>query len=290
MKEYGEVIHNVDLKKYNTYGIGGLARDVVYVDSIEHLQGLIAHLKTKSRPFYVLGGGSNVILPDDDFSGVIIKLDKLCSYELDGDIISAEAGIPLSALVKKMLDDGYTNYANLMGIPGLLGGAIVGNAGAYDKAIFDDLISVTILDSDNKIKEIKKEDIDYDYRYTEFKNTDKIVLGAKFLGIKGNVVKAKENILENMNKRKGSQPLEYKNAGSVFRNPPGLSAGFMIEHAGLKGVFVGGAKVSQKHANFIINYDNATSRDIIELIELIRSRVQKQYGVLLELEQIIVKW
>lgn len=290
MKEFGDVIENGDLKKYNTYGIGGIARYIVYVDSIEHLKGLLSYLKENNIPWYVLGNGSNVILPDEDFAGVIIKLDKLCDYEVDLNIVKVSAGISLGNFITNMLDDGFVNYAELMGIPGLLGGAIIGNAGAYNKAIFDYLISVTILDDTGDIKEVSKEDIRYDYRYTEFKNSSKIVLSAKFLGIKGNVGEAKEKILTNMKKRKNTQPLEYKNAGSVFRNPLEMAAGFMIEQAGLKGAKVGGAMVSLKHANFIINYDNATSHDIIELIQLVRKKVQEQYGVLLELEQVIVKW
>ncbi len=290
MKNYGEVIENIDLKKYNTYGIGGHAKYLISPDSVEHLQALIAHLKENGIPWYILGSGSNVILPDNDFAGVIIRLTNFAEYKAQNDIITAGSGLALGALVKKMLDDGYTNYANLMGIPGLLGGAIIGNAGAYNTCIFDYLISVTLLDKDGNIQTLNREDIIYDYRYTEFKGSDKIILEAKLEGIKGNVAEAKENIAINLEKRQKTQPLEYKNAGSVFKNPPGLSAGYMIEHAGLKKTTVGGAQVSEKHANFIINYKNATSHDIIELIELIRNKVQIQYKVKLELEQVQVIW
>lgn len=290
MKEYGEVIENVDLKKYNSYGIGGHARYLIKPSSTADLQELLKYLKREDIPWYILGGGTNVILPDEDFSGVIIRLDKLDYYELDRDVIKAGAGISLSVLIKKMLDDGYTNCANLMGIPGFLGGAIIGNAGAYGSSIFDCLLSVDVMDKEGNVKTLKKEEIKYDYRYTEFKNSDVIVLGAKLKGIKGNVALAKEKIAENMQKRQATQPLEYKNAGSVFKNPPSLAAGLMIESVGLKGLAIGGAKVSEKHANFIINYNNATSRDIIELIKLIKERVLEKYEVLLQLEQVQVIW
>lgn len=290
MKEYGLLLENIDLKKYNTYGIGGTAKYLVSPDSVENLACLLKYLNDMNMPWYVLGGGSNVILPDSNYDGVIIRLDKLDSYEVNGDIIKVGAGIPLGTMVKKMLDDGYTNYGSLMGIPGLLGGAIIGNAGAYGVAIFDYLISVTVMDYDGNIRVLKKESITYDYRDTELKRSNVIIIAAEFMGIKGDVIEEKEKIGENAKKRRDSQPLEYKNAGSVFRNPPSLAAGYMIEHAGLKGYRVGGAKVSEKHANFIINYDNATSRDIIELIEIIKKEVKKRFNVELKLEQVIVKW
>ena len=290
MKEYGEVLENVDLKKYNTYGIGGIARFLVSPYSVTHLQGLLEYLNSNNIPWYILGGGSNVILPDDDFAGAIISLKNIDQYEIKKDVINVGAGICLGVMVKKMLDDGFTNYGSLMGIPGLLGGAIVGNAGAYGISIFDYLISVTVMDRNGNISILKKDDIKYDYRYTELKNNGVIVIAASFLGIKGSVAEELEKIEDNMQKRKSTQPLEYKNAGSVFRNPPNFSAGYLIEHAGLKGLTIGGAKVSERHANFIINYNNAKSRDIIELIGVIKKEVKLRFNEELKLEQVIVKW
>ena len=290
MKEYGEVLENIDLKKYNTYGIGGHAKYLVKVDTIKHLEGLLKYLKKEKMPWYILGGGSNVILPDEDFAGVIIKLDKLNKIDFNKDIIKVEAGIPLGNFVNDLLNEGYTNFSNLMGIPGTLGGAILGNAGAYNSSIFDDLISLSVMDSFGVIKKYAKEDIKYGYRYTEFKCKKNIIVAAEFKGIKGDVALAREKIAENLQKRKNTQPLEYKNAGSVFKNPVNYSAGFLIEHANLKGFTIGGAKVSMKHANFIINFDNAKSRDIIDLITVIKKTVKKDFDISLDLEQVIVKW
>ena len=290
MKEYGEVKEFVDLKKYNTYGIGGISKYLVMPEDIDDLSSLIKYLNKENIPWYVLGGGSNVILPDEDFDGAIIKLDKLNRVVIDNDIITAEAGISLGMFVNTLLDHGFVNYAHLMGIPGALGGAIVGNAGAYNVSIFDYLISVSIIDADGNKKILNKEDIKYDYRYTEFKGKNSIVVAASFKGIYGDVVLVREQIQLNLEKRRNTQPLEYKNAGSVFKNPPEYSAGYLIEHAGLKGLTVGGAKVSEKHANFIINYDNATSRDIIKLIGIIKNTVEDKFNIELNLEQVIVKW
>ena len=290
MNEFGSVLENVDLKNYNTYGIGGIAKYMVFPSSEEKLVKLLEYIKNKNLSWYILGGGSNVIIPDEDYDGVIINLKELNNYEFDKDIINAESGISLGKLVSVMLDAGYTNLSSLMGIPGLLGGAIIGNAGAYGTSIFDYIINVKFIDEDGNIKELNKEEIKYDYRWTEFKERKVIVLSAKIKCINGNVAEAKEKIKENLEKRRKSQPLEYKNAGSVFRNPPSHAAGYLIEHSGLKGITVGGAMVSEKHANFIINFNNATSRDIIKLVELIKSKVKDVYNVELELEQVKVNW
>ena len=290
MNEFGSVLENVDLKKYNTYGIGGIAKYMVFPSSEEKLVKLLDYIKNEKMSWYILGGGSNVIIPDEDYVGVIINLKELNNYEFDKDVINVESGISLGKLVNVMLDAGYTNLSSLMGIPGLLGGAIIGNAGAYGTSIFDYIISVKFIDEDGNIKELNKEEIKYDYRWTEFKEKKVIVLSAKIRCINGPVAEAKEKIKENLEKRKKSQPLEYKNAGSVFRNPPSHAAGYLIEHSGLKGITVGGAKVSEKHANFIINFNNATSRDIIKLVELIKSKVKDVYNVELELEQVKVNW
>ena len=290
MKEYGLVEENVDLKKYNTYGIGGVASYLVRVESIEKLGLLLKYLNNNNISWYVLGGGSNVLLPDEDYDGVIIKLDALNSITINKDIIKAEAGVTLGNFVKVLLDEGYTNYAPLMGIPGTLGGAIIGNAGSFGVSIMDYLVDVTIMDSNGVIKTLNKENIKYDYRYTEFKGKKDIIVSATFKGIKGNVAEAKEQIKINLEKRKNTQPLEYKNAGSVFKNPPEYSAGYLIEYVGLKDFAVGGAKVSEKHANFIINFHNATSRDIIKLIGIIQDKVFEKFYIELKLEQVIVKW
>ena len=290
MNEFGSILENVDLKKYNTYGIGGIAKYMVFPSSEEKLVKLLDYIKNEKMSWYILGGGSNVIIPDEDYVGVIINLKELNNYEFDKDVINVESGISLGKLVNVMLDAGYTNLSPLMGIPGLLGGAIIGNAGAYGTSIFDYIISVKFIDEDGNIKELNKEEIKYDYRWTEFKEKKVIVLSAKIKCINGNVAEAKEKIKENLEKRRKSQPLEYKNAGSVFRNPPSHAAGYLIEHSGLKGITVGGAMVSEKHANFIINFNNATSRDIIKLVELIKSKVKDVYNVELELEQVKVNW
>lgn len=280
---------NVDLKKLNTYRIGGTAKYLIKPSDMEELKNTIKELNEKNMKYYVFGGGTNVILPDKDFDGAIIKLDKLNAFLIKDSCVYAGSGLSLNEFIKKCLDEGYTNFSNLYGIPGSLGGAIIGNAGANGSEMFDDLCAVLVY-NEGLIKLINKENINYEYRNTEFKNSNVIIIGAIFKLIPGNVDESWQMIKENLEKRKNTQPLEYPSAGSVFKNPKGSSAGKLIDECNLKEKTIGGAKVSKKHANFIINENNATSYDIITLINKIKEEVKKQKNVDLELEQVIVKW
>lgn len=277
---------NVDLKKYNTYKIGGFTKYMAFPENIDELKEFISNLKT---PYYILGGGSNVILPDQNFDGTIIKLDKLNNYYIDNDSVFVESGMNLNEFINILLNEGYPSLKSLYGIPGTIGGALVGNAGAFGKSIYDDVISVLILKEDRVIS-IPKENIKIATRWTEFKNSKTIVLGALLKINKGCVAEAREEIKSNLLKRASKQPLKYPNAGSVFKNPDNLYAGALIEECGLKGYNINDAKISDIHANFIVNLKNARSCDIIKLIELIKKEVKDKKNVTLELEQVIVKW
>lgn len=271
-----------DLTNYNTYHIKTFCKDIVYPNDIKELK---KYLKEKH---YILGSGSNVILPDNYFEGIIIKLDRLNKFYFTNNKVIAYAGINLNYLIKELIKNGYNNLCNLYGIPGTLGGAILGNAGCYNTCIFDYIDSVLILDND-KVYLKKKADIKYGYRYSEFKNKNIVILGC-ILNIEKLNIDEDKIIKDNLLKRKNTQPLEYFNAGSVFKNPEGLSAGKLIDECNLKGTKVNSAMVSEKHANFIINLKNAQSSDIIKLIDLIKEEVYKKKNIKLELEQVIVKW
>ncbi len=290
LKAFGDIYENVDLKKYNTYGIGGQAQYLIKPFTVDDLVNLIKFLKTQEVPYFILGRGSNVILPDEDFKGVIIVLDSLKNMVFHDDMVEVEAGCPNALLVNKCLAQSYTNLAFLHGIPGLIGASIRGNAGCYNQEIMEYVIDITILDETGQIKTIKKENLKYSYRYTSLKENHDILIKATLKLIKGDAEAAQLEINENLAKRRASQPLEYRSAGSVFKNPTGLVAGKLIEECGLKGYTIGGAKVSEKHANFIINYQDATSTDIINLINVIKNKVKEEKGIDLELEQEIIKW
>lgn len=288
MNEFVEKM-NIDLKNYNTYKIGGVAKYLIKPKTAYDLKPIFDELKNKNIPYLLLGGGSNVILPDEDFNGAIIKLDNLNEVEFKDSICYAGAGILLNKLIKTCIDNGYVNLKKLYGIPGTLGGAIRGNAGCNNDEIFNYLISILVYD-DGVIKYLNKEDIDYGYRETSFKKNNMIILGAILKIELGDANEAYEYIKEIFKDRISKQPLEYPSAGSVFKNPKGNSAGKLIDECGLKNLSIGGAKVSDKHANFIINYEFAKSSDIIKLIEEIKKEVKLKKNIDLELEQIIIKW
>jgi len=290
MKEYGEVLENVDLKNYNTYRIGGKARFIIKPYNIKCLIKLLKYLKEKNIKYFVLGKGSNVILPDKDYNGTVILLDNLKEIKINGNIVEVESGVILTKFINSLINNNLGGLENLYGIPGTLGGAIHGNAGCYGSTISDFLISVTYLENE-KVKTLQKDKCEFLYRDSIFKHDrNKIILSAQFKLINKDKNEMKITVKENLIKRKNSQPLEFHNAGSVFRNPTNNSAGKLIDEIGLKGYSVNDAEVSIKHANFIINRGNATSEDIKELIYLIKEKIKDNYDIDLILEQEIVKY
>lgn len=290
MKQYGEILENVNLKNYNTYKIGGTAKYLIKPYNIEKLKELINFLNINNYKYFIIGNGSNIILPDEDYDGVVIILDNINNIEYKNDYVRVEAGCNLNVFINNLINNNYSGLENLFGIPGTIGGAIVQNAGCYGTAISDNLISITYLEND-KIIEIGKEDCNFSYRNSLFKdNKNKIILSCEFKLNNGNKDDMLNIIRTNMLKRKNNQPLEYPNAGSVFRNPESISAGKLIEENNLKGYNINGAFVSEKHANFIINKNNATSKDIKELIKYIQETIYKNEKIELILEQEIIKY
>ena len=290
MNEYGQLLENVNLEKYNTYGIKTHAKYLIKPYDVNNLIDLMNYLKTNKIKYFILGNGSNIILPDNDFDGVIIKLDNFNTIEYNDSIVKVGSGIKLGQLVDDTLNHGFGNLYFLSGIPGTVGGAIVQNAGAFNHSIFEYIKDVTVLDN-GCIRTISKDEIKYSYRYTQFKNNKYlIILSCSIMLEKSNIDEIRKQINNNLQKRVKTQPLKYKNAGSVFKNPDGDSAGRIIDELGLKGLTVGGAKISLEHANFIINYNFCKSSDIIELINIVKKKVKEKKNIDLELEQEIINW
>ena len=290
MSLYGEVLENVSLKDYNTYRIGGKTRYLVKPYNIDSLKELLIYIKNNNLKYIIIGNGSNIILPDSDYDGVVILLSKLNEIKIYENTVNAFCGVSLTYFVNELVKNNLGGLESLSGIPGTLGGAIVNNAGCYGQTISDKLDSVTYLEN-GEIKTINKEECNFSYRDSIFKkNKNFIILSAKFKLDYKNKEEMLNDIKENIIKRNTSQPLNYPNAGSVFRNPIGYSAGKLIEDAGLKNYHINGAYVSDKHANFIINKDNASSEDIIELIEYIQKEISEKYNIKLKLEQEIIKY
>ena len=290
MNLYGEVLENVSLKDYNTYRIGGKTRYLVKPYNIDSLKELLIYIKNNNLKYIIIGNGSNIILPDSDYDGVVILLSKLNEIKINENTVNAFCGVSLTYFVNELVKNNLGGLESLSGIPGTLGGAIVNNAGCYGQTISDKLDSVTYLEN-GEIKTINKEECNFSYRDSIFKkNKNFIILSAKFKLDYKNKEEMLNTIKENIIKRNTSQPLNYPNAGSVFRNPIGYSAGKLIEDAGLKNYHINGAYVSDKHANFIINKDNASSEDIIKLIEYIQKEISEKYNIKLKLEQEIIKY
>ena len=290
LSDYGEVFENVSLENYNTYGIKVKTKYLIKPDTINHVKDLINYLDKEGMPYYLLGKGSNVILPDNDFEGVIISLENLNKIIIDDYVVKAECGVILSKLVREVINNNLKGLETLGTIPGTLGGALYGNASFYkDKSIYDYLVSVLVLE-DNELKVIERKDIKIGHRYSSFKERKVILLEATFELIDGIKEEMEEEIKICQEKRLKTQPTDKRNAGSVFKNPEGYAAGKLIQDAHLKGYTIGGAQVSEKHANFIVNLGGATSKDIKDLIKVIKEKVYEDFKVNLELEQIVIEW
>lgn len=289
MKEFGEVLKNVSLKKYSSFGMGGEAEYLVKPYDTDSLVNLIKYLKENNMKYYILGNGTNILFDDEDFDGVIIKLDNFKDISFEDNLVTCGSGANLASLVRKTIEEGFTSLYFAAMIPGSVGGSVVGNAGCYGHEIMHYLKSVEVVDQEGNVKVIPKEDIEYGYRYTSLKGKY-IILNATFVVSKGDVNLAKESIKEKNEQRINTQPLDKRNVGSIFRNPEGDSAGRLIDELGLKGYKIGGAMVSEKHANFIINEDNATFEDVTSLIKFIQKKVKKAYDIDLVTEVQIVKW
>lgn len=286
----GEVLEYVDLKKYTTYRVGGKALAMVFPEDEYGLIELIRLLNNNYIKYKVIGRGSNLIFSSELYDGVLIKLDKLNNLEIKGNEIVVGAGYQLIKLSTRLSRMGYTGIEFATGIPGSLGGAIFMNAGAYKSDMGYIVKCVKVLTPDLKIKELTNYDLNFHYRSSFLqKNPGYICLEVTLILKKGNTDEIIQLIEDRKKRRVESQPLEYPSAGSVFRNPEGDYAGRLIEEIGYKGKQIGGAMVSTKHANFIINYDHATGEDIKKLIMEIKNSVKEKYGIELKVEQEFVE-
>lgn len=287
----GKIEKDISLSTLTTYKTGGIAKLVVYPNNINNLKQLLKLIHKHNIKYFILGKGSNTLFSDKEFNGVIIKLDKLNNFEIKGTEIYVESGMILSKLVQASVKNELTGLEFAIGIPGTIGGAIYMNAGAYGSKMSNIVKSVIVLDEKLQIEEIPLEKLKFDYRYSIFQaNKNLICVAANIKLEHGNHDEIDSKIKENLLKRKNSQPLEYPSAGSVFRNPEGNYAGKIIEELGLKGKNIGGAEISTKHANFIINKNNASSSDILNLIKLVQKEVKDEYKIDLKLEQQLVNW
>lgn len=287
LKKICEVKENYDLVSYNTFKLHSKCKALVIAITEKELIKACEILLNSNEKYLVLGNGSNVILPKY-FDGYIIKY---CNnlYEINDNILKASSGCMLNRIASEMSAKCYTGWEWATGIPGTLGGSIVGNAGAYKSSISDLLIKATVYDG-KKIYEMTNEDFKYEYRNSSLKGRrDIVILSAEFKLTKGDNDQIRDLIFDRTKRRIESQDLKNPSNGSVFRNPEGLSAGKLIDDLGLKGLCVNDAMVSPIHANFIINKGNASNKDIIELINIVKTKVKEHYDIELHLEQEIIE-
>ena len=286
-----EILKNVLLKNLTTFQIGGKAEYFFEAQSKEEIIKTIQMAKQKNLPFFILGGGSNVLFSDKGFKGLVIKTQN-SKLKTQNSKIQAEAGASLKELVSAAAENGLAGLEWATGIPGTVGGAIYGNAAAFSKSMLDIVEKVEIFDSQElKIKNYQSEDCQFDYRKSIFKeNKNLIILSAVLELEKGDKDEINEKIEEFFKYRRERHPLQFPSAGCVFKNPENASAAQLIEKCGLKGKKIGQAQVSEKHANFIINLGEARSQDILELIELIKNKIRNKFGLELEKELEVIHY
>ena len=285
MRKYG----NISLKKLTSYKLDGVTKQLIYPDNVEELIEIIKDLREDNLKYKVIGGGSNLIF-DGNYMGVLIKLDSFNNLTFDDTNVIVGAGYGLQKLAVQACKMGLSGLEFATGIPGTVGGACFNNSGAYNSDMGYIVTYVKVLTPSLEIKTLYNSDLNYHYRTSFFKDhPGYIILEAKLKLKKGNKKEIIELVTDRRKRRLESQPLDYPSAGSVFRNPEGNYAGKLIEELGFKGKRSGGAKVSEKHANFIVNTGRAKGRDIIKLINKIQEKVKEVYGIDLVLEQEIVE-
>lgn len=280
---------DADLKKYNTFRLESKCKAMVFPDNFDGLMETIEILKKHRASYFVIGNGSNIILPEY-YDGVIINLSNFNKYEIKDNILYADCGCMLNNLASKVTNLGYAGLDFATGIPGTIGGSIYGNAGCFGSSMSNIVENVIIYDG-KKVRTLNNSDMKFGYRTSILKEKKKnwIILSCTIKLTKGNKEELKSLVLERTNKRLVTQDLSHPSNGSIFRNPEGYAAGKLIDDLGLKGYKVGDAMVSNIHANFIINDGHATSEDIIKLVDKIKKDVKKNYNIDLVLEQEIIK-
>ena len=291
MLDIENIKENESLKLHTTYKVGGIAKYFITPNDFDELIKLLKYLKENNIKYMILGNGSNTIFSSKTYDGVIINLSNLNKMKIDGNKIFVEAGYQLIKLSIDAMNNNLSGLEFASGIPANVGGAIYMNAGAYKSDMSEIIEEVTFLDENYELKTLRKDELNFSYRHSLFQEKNYIIISAILKLTSGN----KEEIKALMDKRKQrrveSQPLEYPSAGSVFRNPSeDIFAGKLIEDLGLKGYSIGDAKISEKHANFIINNGNATGEDIRALISLIKEKVKEKYNIDLIVEQKFVNF
>lgn len=276
------------MSRHTTFKVGGPCSVLVKIDEVCQLQKLLPYFVEEKIPYFFLGNGSNILVSDKGFDGVIITYSQSLSDEIkvEGDRITAGGGVLLSKVAKKALDASLTGFEFAAGIPGTVGGAMVMNAGAYDGEMKQIVENVEVVDAEGSLRVLSCEEMEFGYRTSILKREPFIVTQVTFKLSKGDSAVIKEKMDDLAQRRRNKQPLEYPSAGSTFKRPEGHFAGKLIMDSGLRGYQVGGAKVSEKHCGFVVNAGNATATDVYNLMEDVIKKVKEEFQVTLEPEVI----
>tara|TARA_Y100000588_G_C14221078_1_gene911011 strand:- start:1064 stop:1969 length:906 start_codon:yes stop_codon:yes gene_type:complete len=281
----GTFLKNEPMAKHTSYGIGGPAQAYITPSDQNDLKQILIFAKDNNINTFFAGSGSNLLVADEGFQGIVITLGKsFTKLSIDGNNLEAEVGVMLGKIVKETIKRNLTGMESMIGVPGTLGGALIMNAGAFGGEISNclDIIKVMLMNGETKI--YQKDDIDFSYRNSTFPK-DEILLSASFNLIEKSADEIQYDRAKASKGRKDTQPLRFRSAGSVFKNPKtDLAAGYLIDKAGLKGSRIGDAEISTKHANFFINHGKAKAKDVVDLILLAKKTVLEKFDVNLELE------
>ncbi len=282
---FNNIKYDEPMKYHTSFKVGGKADIYFEPGNVDELIKFISYLKEKNINYFLFGNGTNLLVADEGIRGAVIKLgDKMASVVIDGERIMVECGALLSAVSKIAADYSLSGLEFGNGIPGSVGGAVTMNAGAYGMEIKDVVEKVEVLDSDLKLKVLDNKQMEFGYRKSIIEKHGYIVIKSTFKLKKANTWDIKRHIDELTEKRQSKQPINLPSAGSVFKRPEGYFAGKLIEDAGLKGLTIGDAQISDKHCGFIINKGNASAKDIYNLIKHIQKTIYERFGVKLETE------
>lgn len=273
------------MKKHISFRVGGPADILVKPQSEEELSAVVKLIKEENIPYLIIGNGSNLLVKDGGIRGIVIELsDNFNDFEINGNLVNIQSGALLSIVGKAVLREELKGFEFAAGIPGTLGGALAMNAGAYGGEMKNIVKSVRLMDMDGNIYEFSNEDMEFEYRKSILSRESYIVLSAIIELEKGNYDDIKNTMADFTQRRVTKQPLSLPSAGSTFKRPTGYFAGKLIEDSGLRGLTLRGAQVSEKHCGFVVNLGNATAKDILDLMYVVKSTVNSKYGVMLEEE------
>lgn len=289
--DVGTVLKDEPLYKHTTYRVGGPAKLFIKAQNVDELIEVIKYCRKHRIQLFVIGRGSNLLFSDKSFEGIIISLEDMNQYHVNGSEVTAQCGVTMIKLAYDCAKIGLSGFEFMGGIPGNIGGGIFMNAGAYKSCLSKVVKSVKVLDEHLKVVELSKDEMDFSYRHSIIQDHPKwIVLEATFVLENKSVEEINETLDKRKERRMSTQPWNKPSAGSVFRNPEGNAAWKLIDDAKLRGYEIGGAQVSPKHSNFIVNNGYASAKDIYDLIFYVQKTVQEQSGVLLKPEVRFINW